>query len=84
MGGRVKKKKEEQRETKCETEGWREGIRGWPAATLEAWGPRMEVRGARQKGDGGSVALWSHLIFLVWGEGHNETTKKSKNEKTKK
>lgn len=25
--------------------------------------------------------MWSHSIFLVWGEGHNETTK---NQKTKK
>ena len=41
----------------------------------------MEVGGARQKGDGGGVALWSHLIFLVWGGG---TTKQQKNQKTKK
>ena len=84
MGGRVKKKKRNNEKPNVRLKAGGEGIRGWPAATLEAWGPRMEVRGARQKGDGGGVALWSHLIFLVWGEGHNETTKKSKNEKTKK
>lgn len=27
--------------------------------------------------------MWSHSIFLVWGRAHNETTKKSKNEKMK-